>query len=386
MRLTIATSVVHYRHDGLLHAYGPYAREIDLWTEMFSNVTIAAPVRNECPPGDCRPLSGVNISLTPLPEVGGHRLRDKALLALSVPLLLWSLMKAMSHADAIHVRCPGNVGLLGTIFAPCFSKYLVAKYANSWADFPGESWTARLQKRILRSRWWRGPVLVYGKWPDQPDNIVPFFTSILSQRQIDQESLLGGRPARDLRLIYVGRLSAAKNVDVTLRALKCLADEQIQFRFAIVGEGAERARLEALNEELGLADNVTFYGGMGFEATIDQIKHSDVLVLASETEGWPKAIAEGMAFGLVCIGSNRGFVPEMLSNKRGITVLPGDVNSLAAVLRDIALNPGLYQGMRENAAAWARQYTLEKFGEAIANLLTARWQLHPQRLRDGVEG
>jgi glycosyltransferase involved in cell wall biosynthesis len=385
MRLTIATSVVHYRHDGLLHAYGPYAREIDLWTEMFSNVTIAAPLRNECPPGDCRPLSGVNISLTALPEVGGPRMRDKAILALSVPSLLWSLMKAMLPADAIHVRCPGNVGLLGTLFAPCFSKYVVAKYANSWADFPGESWTARLQKRILRSRWWRGPVLVYGKWPNQPDNIVPFFTSILSQRQIDQERLLGSRSPRDLRLIYVGRLSASKNVDVTLRALKCLADEQIHFRFAVVGEGAERARLEALCEELELTDNVKFCGGMGFEATIEQIKQSDVLVLASETEGWPKAIAEGMAFGLVCIGSNRGFVPEMLSNKRGITVLPGDVNSLAGALLDIARNPGLYQGMRENAAAWGRQYTLEKFGEAIANLLIARWQLNPQRLRDGVK-
>jgi glycosyltransferase involved in cell wall biosynthesis len=131
---------------------------------------------------------------------------------------------------------------------------------------------------------------------------------------------------------------------------------------------------------------VTFCGGMGFEATIEQIKRSDVLVLASETEGWPKAIAEGMAFGLVCIGSNRGFVPEMLSNKRGITVLPGDVNSLATVLLDIARNPGSYQGMRENAAAWARQYTLEKLGEAIAKLLTARWHLNPRYLRDGVEG
>lgn len=386
MRLTIATSVVHYRHEGRLHAYGPYAREIDLWTEMFSSVTIAAPLRNECPPGDCRPLSGVNVSLTPLPEAGGQRIRDKAILALSIPSLLWSLIKAMLRADAIHVRCPGNVGLLGTIVAPCFSKYLVAKYANSWADFPGESWTARLQKKILRSRWWRGPVLVYGKWPNQPENIVPFFTSILSQRQIDQESRFDGRPAQDLRLIYVGRLSASKNVDVTLRALKCLAEQQIHLRFAIVGEGAERAHLESLSDELGLTDNVNFCGGMGFEATIEEIKHSDILVLASETEGWPKAIAEGMAFGLVCIGSNRGFVPEMLSNKRGITVLPGDVNSLAEVLTDIAQNPVRYHDMRENAAAWARQYTLEKFGEAIANLLAARWQLSPQRLRDGVEG
>lgn len=72
-----------------------------------------------------------------------------------------------------------------------------------------------------------------------------------------------------------------------------------------------------------------------------------------------------MAFGLVCIGSNRGFVPEMLGSGRGLVVPPRDVDALAALLLDIADNPAKYEAMRLQASAWARQYSLEGLRTAI---------------------
>src|SRR5205814_7925183 len=80
----------------------------------------------------------------------------------------------------------------------------------------------------------------------------------------------------------------------------------------IIGDGPMRKPLEGLATSLGLAERVTFEGAVPQSKVLDFYERAHILVLASQTEGWPKVIAEGMAFGLVCIGSNRGLVPQML--------------------------------------------------------------------------
>src|SRR4051794_1463353 len=121
MRLLITSHVIHYSYQGRLYAYGPYAREIDLWADLFSDVAIASPCRDELPPGDCLPFERRNISILPQKEAGGETLSAKLGLIASIPAMIWDLARAMRSADAIHVRCPGNLGLLGVLLAPLFS-------------------------------------------------------------------------------------------------------------------------------------------------------------------------------------------------------------------------------------------------------------------------
>ncbi len=377
MRLLIVSHVIHYQHGGKLYAYGPYAREIDLWADLFAEVQIASPCRYSAPPDDSLPFDRPNISIVPQIEAGGTTLLSKLKLAALTPALIWNLARAMARADAIHVRCPGNIGLLGALLAPCYSRFLVAKYAAQWNGLQGEPLSARFQKALLRSRFWRGPVTVYGKWPGQSANITPFFTSLLSDEQISRArgAVTQVRPAGALRVLYTGRLSKAKNVDSVLQAVARTIAAGKRATCTIVGEGPERAALERLSASLGISSAVTFAGGVGFDQILHYLETSDVLALTSETEGWPKSIAEGMAFGLVCIGSNRGFVPEMLGSGRGLVVPPRDVDALAALLLDIADNPAKYEAMRLQASAWARQYSLEGLRTAIRNLLEERWSV-----------
>jgi glycosyltransferase involved in cell wall biosynthesis len=377
VRLLIVSHVIHYQHGGKLYAYGPYAREIDLWADLFAEVQIASPCRYSAPPDDSLPFDRPNISIVPQIEAGGTTLLSKLKLAALTPALIWNLARAMARADAIHVRCPGNIGLLGALLAPCYSRFLVAKYAAQWSSLQGEPLSARFQKALLRSRFWRGPVTVYGKWPGQSANITPFFTSLLSDEQISRArgAVTQVRPAGALRVLYTGRLSKAKNVDSVLQAVARTIAAGKRATCTIVGEGPERAALERLSASLGISSAVTFAGGVGFDRILHYLETSDVLALTSETEGWPKSIAEGMAFGLVCIGSNRGFVPEMLGSGRGLVVPPRDVDTLAALLLDIADNPAKYEEMRLQASAWARQYSLEGLRTAIRNLLEERWSV-----------
>jgi glycosyltransferase involved in cell wall biosynthesis len=375
MRLLITSHVIHYEYGGRLYAYGPYAREIDQWADLFSEIEIASPCRREAPPGDCLPFERGNIRILPQKEAGGKTLAAKLGLVASVPAMAFGLMRAMQRADAIHVRCPGNLGLIGALLAPLFSRRIIAKYAAQWNGGEGEPLSARLQRAILRSRWWRGPVTVYGAWPDSPRHVIPFFTSLLASEQLERARASASRERRGpgLRVLYTGRLSRAKNVDVLLRAAARVRAAGHDVSATIVGEGPERSGLEELARSLGLTAHAEFTGGLPFEAVIGHLEAADVLVLVSETEGWPKSIAEGMAFGLACIGSNIGFVPQMLDG-RGFTVAPRDEDALTAALLEVAQSPDRLAPMRHAAAAWAQRYSLEGLRDALRDLMHQWWQ------------
>lgn len=373
--LVIVSHVVHYCSGNRLFAYGPYTREVDVWADLFPRVVIAAPLWHGSPPADCVAFTRSNISVFPVKETGGQPLRAKLVQVLYLPVLVASLCKAMQKADAIHVRCPGNLGLLGVLLAPLFSRCLVAKYAGQWSSYPGEPYTVRLQRALLRSWWWRGPVTVYGHWQGQPANVIPFFTSILSDEQLSRarQAARNKRPRDPLRVLYVGRLSKSKNVDTLLEAAAFLKSRGVEISCAVLGDGPERRNLEARSSELDLGRQVQFTGAVPFERVLEFYEWADVLVLTSETEGWPKAIAEAMAFGLICIGSNCGFVPQMLSEDRGLVVAPRDVPALVSALEEIATQGEKLEPMRRRAAEWAQAYSLEGLREALRDMLSFHW-------------
>jgi glycosyltransferase involved in cell wall biosynthesis len=180
-----------------------------------------------------------------------------------------------------------------------------------------------------------------------------------------------------LRVLFVGRLTAAKNVDILLEALSSLHAQRIAFACSIVGEGPEFARLQAIADRLGIINFIRFTGGLDHDHVLEYMEGSDALVLASNNEGWPKAIAEGMAHGLVCVGSDRGLIPEMLAEGRGLIVPPGDSVKLAKALEQIATDPQRFESMRSRAANWASLYSIEGLRDAIADLLQTHWKLSP---------
>jgi glycosyltransferase involved in cell wall biosynthesis len=377
MRLAVVSHVVHYRWRGKLYAYSAYAREIEIWADLFGEVVVAAPLRAEKPPGDCVAFAHGNITVRSQMEAGGNTWQSKAGLALALPVMAFQLGMAIRDADAIHVRCPGNLGLLGAVLAPLFSRRVVAKYAGQWTDYPAEARTVRWQKKLLSSSWFHGPVTVYGRWPGQPDHVVPFFTSVLTSDQIACARVAAARERRagPLRVLFVGRLSKAKNVDVLLRAVSEVKRRGAAVQCEVIGEGPERDALERLRADLKLNDCAEFKGGLDFEEVLSHFEQADVLVLASETEGWPKAITEAMAYGLICVGSDRGLVPQILSEGRGIIVPPRDAESLAGAIYNIAAAPADYAAMRTTAAAWAQQYSLEGLRDALRAMLIERWRL-----------
>jgi len=90
------------------------------------------------------------------------------------------IFKAMYQADHIHLRCPGNIGLLGCVVQILFPfKLKTAKYAGNWDPKAKQPWSYRFQKWLLSNSFLTRnmKVLVYGEWEGSSKNIHPFFTA-----------------------------------------------------------------------------------------------------------------------------------------------------------------------------------------------------------------
>lgn len=376
-RLLVITHVVHYRHRGALYAYSPYVIELNLWSRMFTGITIAAPCRDAAPPPDCIRFERASMAIHPLVEAGGRSLWAKLKQAALLPWQIARLIRALRGCDAVHVRCPGNIGLLGVALAPVFSRRMIAKYAGQWNGYPGEPWSCRLQRWLLSSRWWRGPVTVYGEWPDQPAHVIPFFNSALTRDHMDRAQRAAGRapaPAAAWRMLFVGRLSAAKGADIAIGACARLAGEGFNVELDLAGEGPERERLERMIESGGLAGRVRLRGGCPFEQVLGLYESADVLVLPSETEGWPKVLAEAMAFGVPCVATGRGLNAWMLGEGRGLTVPNRDAGAFAAAVRELIEESDVSRQRRRQAcAAWGQRHSLEEVEQGLRRIMESAW-------------
>ncbi|GAB4262362.1 MAG: hypothetical protein Kow0013_07880 [Pararhodobacter sp.] len=136
-----------------------------------------------------------------------------------------------------------------------------------------------------------------------------------------------------LRLVFMGRLIPLKAMDVTLRAL-AMAREQTgqEITLDILGDGPERAPLEALTRELTLTDCVTFHGFLPQTDCAAHLARSDALVLASLRECGGAVILEAMAMGLAVIASDWGGPRDYLRPGTGLLVHPAPRDTFAARL------------------------------------------------------
>ena len=135
-----------------------------------------------------------------------------------------------------------------------------------------------------------------------------------------------------VHLLYVGRLAHEKGVDILLKAWTHLAARDTRIRLTIVGDGAERNRLEALCVQQGLSETVEF---AGFQQNVAHwLGWADVLVQPSRREGLPNALLEAAAAGLALVTtpSSEGVV-RLLQDRPGVWVAhESDSASLAVAV------------------------------------------------------
>lgn len=368
--VVVSTAALVQQEDGY-YAYGPYIKEMDLWARHSGAISFVCPVLTS---GDGMLLSKVDF---PIAKV--YRVHEFDLLSargvlrgiLYAPYNLWMLFVAMWHARHIHLRCPGNISLLGCLVQMLFpSKKKTAKYAGNWDPHSAQPISYRWQKWLLSNPVLTRnmQVLVYGEWPGSTRNIKPFFTATYHQKDIVET------PPRSvdgpIRIVFAGTLSQNKNPLHVVKVVSLLRQRGIDASLRIFGEGVQRAVLEAFIPDERLSDAIVLCGNQPASVVEEAYRDSHFLMLPSGSEGWPKVVAESMFWGCIPVASAVSCVPYMVDHgKRGL-LLKGDVEKDADAIANLIGNPVEYREMSERAMQWSRQYTLDTFEEEIRKLLT----------------
>ncbi len=137
------------------------------------------------------------------------------------------------------------------------------------------------------------------------------------------------------RVIFVGRLTTEKQVDVILRAVAKL-DPALDATFDIVGGGDQRRSLEVLATELGIAERVVFHGRASDDDLRALYSRASVFAIASIAELQSIATMEAMASALPVVAADAVALPHLVHDgENGYLFAPGDVDELAARLTDV---------------------------------------------------
>ena len=157
-------------------------------------------------------------------------------------------------------------------------------------------------------------------------------------------------------LLSVGHLIERKGHHLVIEALAALLLQHPHARAVIVGEGVERARLEALARQLGVADRVTLTGSLPQTELPRWYSAADVLVLASSREGWANVLLEAMACGTPVVATNIWGTPEVVARpEAGVLVDERSGAALAAGVQRLLAAPPAPQAVRDYAEgfSWA---------------------------------
>jgi rhamnosyl/mannosyltransferase len=276
------------------------------------------------------------------------------------------------NADIIHVHLPNPIGELGVALnthVPCvctFHAQLGRQRALEPFYAPLRTWLFKRSRRILVSGETMAsmPELVAhrAKVEILPYGVSPRLIRGLRPRVGDGAARPNGR---SLQLLFVGRLVYYKGIEVLLEALSLAPEANL----CVVGDGAERDRLQALSLRLGVASRAQFLGSIPDDELLNAFADADVFVLpsVSRAEAFGLAMVEAMANGLPAISTTLGTGTDWvnLDGVSGVVVQPGDPKALAGAID--ALGDTVLRA-RLGAGAFERAQTMFSFDRHIEAL------------------
>lgn len=151
-------------------------------------------------------------------------------------------------------------------------------------------------------------------------------------------------------ILSVGRLHRVKNHTFLIQACRKLKSTNTKFQCAIAGEGDERARLEALIEQLNLQRDIVLLGQVSRENLPSLYARADVVVLTSLSEGIPVALMEAMAMKKIVLAPAITGIPELISDgETGFLYSPGYMEEFVIKLERLLRAPGATDHVRQMA-------------------------------------
>lgn len=318
-KLVVISHTEHYLDENnVVKGWGSTINEINFLAEHWEEIYHVGCLYSIPAPASSLPYTYQNIHFVPIPPYGGKRFFYKVFIVSKIPKIIVQVVKTIRGASEVQLRLPTSMGLF---LLPLFS-FLIPRKFTFWVKYAG-NWSQENPPMSYRiQRWWlqkniaKCKVTINGFWENQPKHCMSFENPCLTNEDIVNGRIIASNKIFESPFVFcfVGRLEAAKGMDKIIVALKNIPIEKID-KIHFIGDGSETANYK---KETGfLGSKAIFHGFLNKENVHELLRKSHFLLLPSESEGFPKVIAEGACYGVIPVVSNVGSIGHYINDKNG---------------------------------------------------------------------
>ncbi len=197
------------------------------------------------------------------------------------------------------------------------------KYAGNWMPEERDAFSYRLQRWWLRRGLARAAVTVNGRWPSQPAWVYAFDNPTLTDDEVSRgrTAATSKRPGSPWRVVFSGRLEKPKGAHIAIETVLELRSRGLDVSLDLIGDGPLRPWVEkrVASEPAGA---FTLHGWLSRGQLEAHLAQGHVLLLpTAASEGFPKVLAEAMAFGCVPVTSPVSSIGQVLGQTGGAVVV-----------------------------------------------------------------
>lgn len=366
--LIVSDTAVSY-DNGVLVGFEPVVREIEHFYHLFESITWIASLHSE-EAKNRRALNGIEITVIPCKQVGGKGLKNRLNIIREYFHLFFLTIKEIKKADVIHSRGPSHAAIV-CVFLSFFirkDKVYWHKYAGNWVQLqPPISYGVL---RFLLNKATHTNVTINGHWPHQLKHLLTFENPCLTEedRMEGQQSVAHKDFSGKLDFVFIGRLEDAKGVHRILEVLSKVDNPRIG-KVHLIGDGSKREEYEEYAKN-HCKQEIIFHGFLKKDEINKVLSPSHVFLLPSDSEGFPKVVAEAANYGLIPIVSDVSCIGQyVIDSETGYLIPPKDTDALEkAVCIILDLSEEKLSYISRNCFDMASSFTFGHYNDRIKSL------------------
>lgn len=370
-KLLIISDTAVYDENGVLSAFEPVVREIESIESLFDEIIWLG----------CKTLNkkralqvpkSKKIRIIQMPAVAGSSwIVNKLKILIGYPVFLFYILKYLPKVTHVHTRAPSH---------PAFIAILISfidrgrtywhKYAGNWVE-EKLAFTYDIQRQLLkRTKAANVRVTVNGEWNNKSKQVFAFENPCI----YESERITAAKIATDknfvdkLSLLFVGNLVEFKGIGKLIEVIEQGKLPQSINKVFIVGNGPMYDNLKQRIEKIN-AVNIELLGHLKRTDINNYYSQANIIILPSSTEGFPKVIAEGAAFGCIPVVTDISSLSQyIIEGETGFLIKEQTPVSILTALQALAANENLKQ-ISLNAMKMCNRFTYEYFKDRMAKTI-----------------
>jgi glycosyltransferase involved in cell wall biosynthesis len=363
--LAIISHTPHYKDGSIIKGLGSTVREIDNLKGVFGKIYHVAPLHNGVIPSDMIEYSNTLITFVSLLPSGG-KLFAKFNIIFNAPYNIYKILVILRKADVVQFRAPTSIGIyVLPILSLLKRPQRWVKYAGNWVQ-ENPPLASAFQRWWLKKNFQKSFVTINGKWTDQPNYILTFENPCLDDEELPNSKSIGlKKNFNDLITIcFVGALTEAKGIDIIIESLKIMKSKGRIKEVIFVGDGPKRNFYKEEIKDIGIPFDFKGYLNKNDIRTI--YTNSQLILLPTASEGFPKVVAEAAAYGCIPIVSDVSCISQyVIHGINGFLIYNINSYFLASLLDEVLSAPSKLKKISDASIEIANSFTYQAYVQKL---------------------